>query len=532
MKTKNILSVLAVSALVFTGCVDLDTIPEGNIVTSDQKDEILESDPSKAEASVNAIYTQFSLFATVITETERHNDIGYPALMLFMDTNGADFLSDDNGYNWMGNSLTFDDRIFTSYESRINWGVLYNQIYAANTVISFLGEDSENTDYQNYVAQAHAARAFDYWVLAQLYQFNYTNHKSDPCVPIITEKNALTVTDEGCPRATVEQVYAQMMEDINKAISVLEDSPLKRRDKRYISVDVAYGIRARINLSMGNWAAAAEDADKAISLSSSSPYTIEQMKRPAFNSADDNSWMWGIKIAETDEVVTTGICNFPSHMGSFNYGYCWYSGGRQINKMLFESIPATDVRRGWWLDENTQSPNLNEEDMEVINTYYGPYTQVKYAPYKGELWTSTNASDIPLMRIEEMYLIKAEGQAMSGNVAGAKTTLESFIQEYRDPEFTCKATSPQDMQEEIYHQRRIELWGEGMSWFDIMRLNKGVDRRGAGYPNASSIFNIQPGDPILLWRLPEKEIQANKALSNNDNNKATPIPSPVPDFGE
>ena len=78
MKTKNILSVLAVSALVFTGCVDLDTIPEGNIVTSDQKDEILESDPSKAEASVNAIYTQFSLFATVITETERHNDIGYP----------------------------------------------------------------------------------------------------------------------------------------------------------------------------------------------------------------------------------------------------------------------------------------------------------------------------------------------------------------------------------------------------------------------------------------------------------------------
>ena len=69
-----------------------------------------------------------------------------------------------------------------------------------------------------------------------------------------------------------------------------------------------------------------------------------------------------------------------------------------------------------------------------------------------------------------------------------------------------------------------------MNWFDVMRLNKGVDRRGAGYPNASSVFNIQPGDPILLWRLPEKEIQANPALSNSDNNEAVPVPSPVPDI--
>lgn len=530
MKTKNILSVFVLSALVFTGCVDLDTYPEGEIITSDQKDDILNSDPSKAEASVNAIYTQFSLYKTVITETERHNDIGYPALMLFMDTNGADFLSDDNGYNWMGNSLTFDDRIFTSYESRIVWGVLYNQIFAANNVISFLGENPEDENFQNYVAQAYATRAFDYWVLAQLYQFNYSVNKTAPCVPIITDKNALTVPDEGCPRSSVEEVYAQMMEDVNKAIGTLDNSTVKRRDKRYISVDVAYGIRARINLSMGNWRAAFEDADKAISLSSSTPYTIKQMQRPAFNSADDNSWMWGIKISETDEVVTTGICNFPSHMGSLNYGYCWYSGGRQINKILYNSIPATDVRKGWWLNENNESPNLTEDEVAVINTFYGPYTQVKYAPYKNEPETSTNASDIPLMRIEEMYLIKAEGQAMSGDIAGAKNTLESFLQEYRDPEYTCTATNIETMQEEIYRQRRIELWGEGMSWFDIMRLNKGVDRRGAGYSNASSVFNILPGDKILLWRLPEKEIQANKALSNNDNNEATPIPNPVPDI--
>ena len=41
-----------------------------------------------------------------------------------------------------------------------------------------------------------------------------------------------------------------------------------------------------------------------------------------------------------------------------------------------------------------------------------------------------------------------------------------------------------------YFIRRIELWGEGVIWFDVMRLNKGVDRRGCGFPNVEFIFYI------------------------------------------
>ena len=62
-----------------------------------------------------------------------------------------------------------------------------------------------------------------------------------------------------------------------------------------------------------------------------------------------------------------------------------------------------------------------------------------------------------------------------------------------------------------------------------MRLNKGIDRRGAGYPNATSIFNIPAGSDILLWRLPESEIQANPLLNEGDNNPTAPAPSPVAD---
>lgn len=530
MKKINKHIVLALAALmVSVSCTDLDTYPESKYVTEDQKGETVELDPSKAEAGVNAIFTQFSTYMTVIKETARHNDFGYPAVMLMLDSNGYDMIAKDDGYNWFSAELTYENRINTSYGCRIIWGTMYNQIYAANNVIASIDPETTDPEAQFYLAQALATRAFDYWVLAQLFQFNYVGNESKPCVPLITEENSASVGVDGAPRSTVAETYELILGDINKAVELMESTTKKPQDKRYISTAVAYGLRARINLTMQKWPEAADDAQKAIN-NSGAPYSIDDVKRPTFNNSTASSWMWGILIAETDRVVTSGIVNFPSHMGSLNYGYNTYFNGRQINKKLYSSIPSTDARKGWWLNENKYSPNLTEEEMAYVakNEFPG-YTHMKYAPYNNVLANSTNASDIPLMRVEEMYLIRAEGLAMSGNSSEAKTLLESFIQTYRDPEYTCRASSSTDIQEEVYHQRRIELWGEGLSWFDIMRLNKNVDRRGAGYPNAPTIFNITAGSPILLYRIPEKEVEANAQISQADNNEAAPLPAPVPD---
>jgi hypothetical protein len=131
------------------------------------------------------------------------------------------------------------------------------------------------------------------------------------------------------------------------------------------------------------------------------------------------------------------------------------------------------------------------------------------------------------MRIEEMYLIKAEAEAMSG---GGSTTLEDFISTYRDPSYLCAAITPEEIQEEVFKHRRIELWGEGLNWFDVMRLGKDVDRRGGAYPDATMVFDIPAGSDILLWRIPEAEIQSNPLLDESDNNPAAPAPTPVADL--
>ena len=215
-----------------------------------------------------------------------------------------------------------------------------------------------------------------------------------------------------------------------------------------------------------------------------------------------------------------------------NYGYANYSGGRQISLELYNGINDSDIRKSWWLDAaaEAQEDFLTEEQAAfVAKQGYKPYTQVKFGPYNDVVGTTINANDIVLMRIEEMYLIAAEAYAEAGNRTEGekyfKELLNNRLSSGSQAYLTDYASNPQ---EAVYFQRRIELWGEGVIWFDVMRLNKGVDRRGAGFPNAECVFNIAKTDDILLWRIPEAELQANKALTAEDS-PAWTLPKPVAD---
>ena len=58
-------------------------------------------------------------------------------------------------------------------------------------------------------------------------------------------------------------------------------------------------------------------------------------------------------------------------------------------------------------------------------------------------------------------------------------------------------------------QRRIELWGEGLAYFDLLRLNKGLDRRGGGW-DSSWVYNVPaPLKPLLV---PNGEMDANPLI--------------------
>ena len=538
MKLNKNIFIMALASLTLVGCADLDTEPLGSTITTDQKDATVEANPERVGAGVNAISVMFSVYMNVFPADERHDDFGYPALMLYMDSRGMDLVSEGIGYNWFSGSVYMTgDWNISGVTNVMTWETLYNQIFTANAVaegISLeeqLNEETADPTYQFYLGQALALRAFDYFHLAQMYQQTYVGHEDKPCVPIITDENKLAVAEAGgTPRNTVREVYEQIMSDLNNAVTLLEASNVKRTDRRYVDAAVVHGIRARVEMVMNDWAAARDDAKAAIELTDARPATIEEVSKPTFKDMTEPNWMWGIKIAEEDRVVTSGIVNWPSHMGSLNYGYASVGAWRYISKKLYNSIPANDVRKGWWLDEDSKSANLNEDQQAYVDgAEMKPYTQMKFAPYKDEIYTSTNANDIPLMRIEEMYLILAEATAMAGDAGEGKSVLETFVQTYRYPAYSAIGSSAEEIQEAVWNQRRIELWGEGLSYFDILRMKKGIDRRGAGF-EAAYVYNIEPEDNILIFKIPNVETEANKFINGEmDNNPDPEVPTPVDD---
>lgn len=529
-KIKYIASALACVALV--GCYDMNTEPLGSTITADQKEATINANPERIEASVNAMTSMFYGFGKNFDESY-HNDLSHAAMMLITDTRGTDLVSEDIGYNWFSMALTYEDINYHYYFTQMYWTNYYKQLNSVNAVTAMIDPETEDEKLQFYLAQAYAIRAFDYFALAQMYQQTYVGNEEKPCVPIITEANMDAAGSEGCLRSTVADTYAQIMSDLDGAIALLEKTSVKRADKRYISLEVAYALRARVNMVMNNWAAAASDAQQALTLTDATPYSIADVSKPTMSEITDNAWMWGVVVAETDRPVTSGICNWPSHMGSLNYGYASVGAWRKINAGLYAAIPATDVRKGWFLNEEGYSPNLNEEQASyVASAGCPPYTQMKFGTYKDEVYTSTNANDIPLMRVEEVILMLAEAQAMAGDPAAGAATLQNFVSTYRDPAYVCTATTKEQVQNQVWMQRRIELWGEGFSYFDIMRLKKGVDRRGAGFEEAFT-FNIPAGDAALIYRIPQREMEGNPALSDDSsdplarNNDKAEMPQPV-----
>ncbi len=538
MKMNNgyFVALLGSAMLLTTSCSDLDTNPSGSTMSDGQLNEVLAQDPSKLKSEASGMYANMIEYGAIAQwyDDVRHYDFGYASTMMMMDASGQDEPSQVSGYNWYNKPLRFVDRTANSETTYFIWNQCYKNIKVANDVLKSVDLENLSDVAKSYVGQAYAMRAFEYFTLIQLYQFTYKGHEDAAGVPLVTEKTTEAEANNN-PRAAVKDVYKQIMDDLNIAIDYLTDS---RSAKSEINRQVAYGLRARVNLVMQNWSDAAADAKKAAE--GYTPLSKEAAAAPGFNDVSASNWIWGNIVDESNDIVQTGILNFPAMMCSFTgNGYSPTYACRMINSKLWKEIPSTDVRKGWWIDENLNSSIVDskyvvhqkDEDEEGNVVKYlavynqtgdevaditEPYTNVKFGAYKNQYGNELNACDIPLMRVEEMILIQAEATAMGGNVEEGKRILEDFVRTYRDPSYTCNASTAEGVQDAVWFQRRVELWGEGFSFTDLLRLKKPLDRTGANY-EVSVRFNLPAESPIFLYLIPEDEENHNEALVGNNN---------------
>ena len=527
MKKLYILSSLTMAAGL-TSCYDLDTQPMSSVVTEEQRSEIIESDPSKIDALASGIYGNYNGWQLTYAGNQ---DFGYPGMMVQLDCRLSDYFSINvDLYGWFSACAEYEDNVSNSSYGMTRWRLPYNTIYSCNQILSTIDPETTDDTLKYYRAQAYGNRAFAYWILAQIFQFNYVGHQNDPCVLLITEENSDEVAANGAPRASVQAIYDQMLSDLNTGIELMTNNPAATRsDKRYLDLSVMYGLRARTYLCMQEYAKAASDAQAVINMGTARPLSAYDAMLPGYSDITASNWLWG--VFESTE-TTHGLYTHAGFTGSYTYGYAYVGMWKAINSSLWAQIPAGDCRKLWWINPDTRESNAmyytaaDGDAAAYLDEVGAPaYAVVKFAPYQNVLNQSNNESDVPLMRIEEMYLILAEAQGMGGDLATGKATLENFVNNYRmlSGTYTCNASSPDEFLDEVWFQRRVELWGEGMGYYDIMRLNKPIDRTNSNWEDPQYLmdtyaFYIPAGDPVLLSQIPYTVIDNNPMLTDADQN--------------
>ena len=515
--------IIIAAGLYMAACSWSEVIPpQGEYILTQQVQQTNDLVSSRADATFNGMYTKTGAPGSVFGGS-RPDDFGFIMMAFSNDIEAADIVLANSGYNWFSACGMLTSRNADYANPYIRYAAPYNTIAAANEILASYSEDSEDESTIYKIAQARAMRAFAYLNLAPYFQFGYAAGAEDlPCIPIVTEKTT-EFTDN--PRATVAEVYELIISDLDYAIGNLDG--YVRTDKSRIDIQTAYGLRARAYLNMQEWGKAAADAAKAAE--GYSPATMDEAARPSFIDISEHSWIWGYDMTP-DIAMFNPYATSSAWIRSFSGD--GYSAGTQvyacINKILYDKIPETDIRKGWWVDENLESPLLATVtwdgvsgnaiaplEIDNVKMPFLPYTNVKFGMYN--VGGTNNDEDWPYMRVEEMILIQAEGLVKSGATEEGRRILEDFVRTYRDPGYSADAGG-RSLDDEIWFQRRIELWGEGFSNNDTRRLNKPLVRFHGG--QASNVpeafrFNMTSDDSWWLMRFTSSEMNTNLAITDN-----------------
>lgn len=233
--------------------------------------------------------------------------------------------------------------------------------------------------------------------------------------------------------------------------------------------------------------------------------------------------MWGAKQTSEDDAVKTGIVNWTSWAcNETTFGYAGVGAYNLIDANLYSQIDDKDFRKKEFI-----GPNGPSKDQKILTKLQQAYASIKFRPNEGnaDSYQTGAASAYPIMRIEEMYFIWAEAEAHLDAAKGKEDLIEVMTTKLkRNPDYAFTGTTTEEVVNEIVKQKRIELFGEGQTFFDIKRLNMSVDRTYNGN-NWIPLARLKTdGRPAWMnWVIPQNEEKNNSALADYNN----PDPSDV-----
>jgi len=409
-------------------------------------------------------------------------------------------------FDWMGNDLTTNPGQWWTYESqwnqsiagatgylsRFHWTMFYKIINDINNKIAGVdGSELEDDIKTKFIAELRAMRGFSYFCLIRSYQFSYAHvDPTAPGVPIYTEPT--TLNTEGNDRASISEVYTQILSDLDYAVTNLTTS---RSGKFRVNKNVALAWRANAHLEMQSWPEAEADAKAAragYALMNKATY-----QSTGFSDIGTTEWIWGFPFQPDQDQLYSGKF---SHVDIFRpqAGYKNFF----VNDDFVALFTDTDMRNVFV----TPSPQYNSGRPWAHNG------AKKFQDKPG------GAGDYVMLRSSEMLLVEAEALAHQAGKEAAAAALLFELQGHRDPSAVASGNTGQALIDEILVERRKELYGEvGAEFFDLKRYNKPLKR--TGNHSSSYMLDIPEGDYRWILAIPRDEFDRNPNIKEQNPNR-------------
>jgi len=368
-------------------------------------------------------------------------------------------------YSWIPYDYTYDN----------DWSNGYLCVYPCNLCLQDLTAipvtPANRDQWNNIKGSALFYRSYAFLNMVWIYGKAFDDGTASSDLGIALRMG--TDFNEPTTRASVKQSYDQITNDLKEALNYLPALPVV---KSRPSKAAAYGLLARVYLSMRKYEDASKYADSCLQLQS---YLMDYNGDPGvFNLAGNSPFN---TYSSNGEMIFYSLENRLNTLHIIGTG--------TIDTLLYQSYAADDLRKKGFF-------------RSLGNNFWA---------FKGS-YISGVGNSFTGLATDEMYLIRAECSARAGSKDSAIADLNTVIKKRWSNNGTWQpftAADAQDALNKILVERRKELLYRGLRWSDIKRLNK-------------------EGRNIILKRiLPNGTISI---LQPNANYYALPLPKDIVDL--
>lgn len=361
------------------------------------------------------------------------------------------------------------------------WTDMYAKILAVNSAIDGINSSTATLYNKNqWLGECYFVRGLLYFYLVNIY--------GDVPLTLTGDYKA----NNGLSRTSTAQVYQQIIADVQQAQTLLsydyrdpysQTTSVRDRPNRY----AATALLAKVYLYTGQWNNAEVQADSVINNSN----TYKLLTTDQAFSLNGKETIWALPPTTSSKEYDYLMYNngMPAVIPSGKTPGSAYNMYAAMSNSLLGAFESTDNRYATWARPVVVSPTAANPAI----TYYFPN---KYTS------SAIGGQNEIILRLAEIYLIRAEARAQQKNISGAQADINVIRTRAGLPGTT--AADVTGLLSAIAKERQVELFTEtGNRFFDLKRtntidgvMNSAAPQKGSTWSSFMQLWPIPPGDII------------------------------------